>query len=255
MQTELTLLNRHFSDLNPLHYGFEDCAPGHSFGPTIRKHTLIHYVTQGTGTVSKGGKSYQVNAGEAFIILPDEVVTYTADAQNPWVYQWIGFDGEMSKKFAELPTVIPFPPGIIDEMIALRDSSVREYLVAGLLFRMYAEIFYSAGKKVNNHYVRRVKDHINMLYMYPLRVEEIAKKMNLDRRYLSRIFKERTGQSIQEYLISVRMEEARQRLSEGFSVDETAHLCGYEDAGNFSKMFKRRFGISPAYWKAEKSHS
>ncbi|MBR3894457.1 MAG: AraC family transcriptional regulator [Clostridia bacterium] len=255
MKMEFALLNRHFSDLNPLLCGCEDCEPGHSFGPAVRKYTLIHYVTQGSGMVYKGGESYRVNAGEAFIILPDEVVTYTADPQNPWSYQWIGFDGEMSKKFAELPVVISFPSGVIDEMIALRDSSVREYLVAGLLFRMYAEIFYSNVKKSNNHYVRRVKDYINTLYMSPLRVEEIAQKMNLDRRYLSRLFKERTGQSVQEYLISVRMEEARQRLSEGFSVDETAHLCGYDDAGNFSKMFKRRFGVSPAYWKSEKSRS
>ena len=214
---QITLLNRHFLDLNPLFYGYEDCNPGHSFGPAIRRHTLIHYVTQGTGTVHKEGKSYRVNAGEAFIILPDEVVTYTADLQKPWHYQWVGFDGEMSKKFAELPTVISFSSGIINEMLALQDSPTREYLAAGLLFRMYAEIFYNNEKKVNNHYVRRVKDHINTLYMHPLRVEEIAQKMNLDRRYLSRFFKERTGMTIQEYLISVRMEEARQRLEKELS--------------------------------------
>lgn len=255
MKLEFALLNRHFVDLNPLLCGYEDCEAGHSFGPAVRKYTLIHYVMQGAGTVYKGGKSYRVCAGEAFIILPEEVVTYVADTENPWTYQWVGFDGEMSKKFAELPTVIPFPSGIIEEMIPLRNSPIREYLVAGLLFRMYGEIFYSDAKKINNHYVRRVKDHINTLYMHPLRVEDIAQKMNLDRRYLSRFFKERTGQTIQEYLISVRMEEARQRLNEGFSVDEAAHLCGYEDAGNFSKMFKRRFGVSPSYWKSGKSHS
>ena len=126
---------------------------------------------------------------------------------------------------------------------------MREYLVASLLFRMYAELF--EGKKAHNHYVRRVKDHIRALYMQPLRVEEIARKMNLDRRYLSRLFKEKTGQTIQDYLISVRMEEAQERLREGFSVEETSRLCGYEDPTNFSKMFKRRFGVSPARWRSE----
>ncbi|MBQ7347944.1 MAG: AraC family transcriptional regulator [Clostridia bacterium] len=247
---EFIYVNRHFKDLNPLFFGFEDCMPGHSFGPYIRNYTLIHYVSAGKGTVYKYGNAYPVHAGEAFLIHPDEIVTYTADIQEPWRYQWIAFDGELSKKFAELPPVIQFPAGIIREILLLGDTPMREYLVAGQLFHLYAELF--GGKKGHNHYVRRVKDHIRALYMQPLRVEEIADKMNLDRRYLSRLFKEKTGQTIQDYLISVRMEEAQHRLEQGFSVEEAAHLCGYEDSSNFSKMFKRRFGISPAYWKAEK---
>ena len=86
--------------------------------------------------------------------------------------------------------------------------------------------------------------------MQDLRVEEIADKMNLDRRYLSRIFKEKTGQTVQEYLISVRMEAAKQQLVRGASVNEAAKLSGYEDVCNFSKMFKRLFGVSPGQWSA-----
>ena len=85
--------------------------------------------------------------------------------------------------------------------------------------------------------------------MYPLRVEDIAKDLNLDRHYLARIFKEKTGKTISEYIISVRMDEAKNYLKQDFSVEETARLCGYEDVSNFSKLFKREVGISPAYWK------
>ena len=122
-----------------------------------------------------------------------------------------------------------------------------EYRIAGDLFRMYAEFF--ASRSHTNHYVRRVKDFIRAAYMQNIRVEQIAETMNLDRRYLSRLFKEKTGQSVQEYLISVRIEEARKLLSEGYGVGETAMLCGYNDACNFSKMFKRICGVSPAKWK------
>jgi two-component system response regulator YesN len=125
-----------------------------------------------------------------------------------------------------------------------------EHRIASLLFRMFAEL--NEGKRVRHHYVRQVQDHIRTLYMQPLRVEMIAEQMNLDRRYLSRLFKARTGQIVQEYLISVRLEEAQKRLEEGFSVEETARLCGYEDPCNFSKMFKRRLGVSPLYWKQER---
>ena len=241
------LLNRHFHDLNPLLIGFEHCLPEKSFGPAVRKYTLIHYAVRGEGKVMKNGETYPVRAGEAFLIFPGEIVTYQADTENPWYYQWVGFDGALSERFRELPTVVRFPSGIIQEMLDCVGKDLPEYRIASLLFRLYAEMF--EGKKVRHHYVRQVQDHIRALYMHPLRVEEIAEKMNLERRYLSRIFKQKTGQTVQEYLISVRMEEAQKYLKQGFSVEATARLCGYEDPFNFSKIFKRRFGVSPLHWK------
>jgi len=97
--------------------------------------------------------------------------------------------------------------------------------------------------------VRRVKNYIQAMYMQQVRVERIAQIMNLDRRYLSRLFKEKTGESIQEYLISVRMEAAQKHLKNGASVAEAAQLCGYDDVCNFSKMFKRLMGVSPGQWR------
>ena len=84
-----------------------------------------------------------------------------------------------------------------------------------------------------------------------LRVEEIADRLHLDRRYLSRIFKEKTGETLQEYIVSTRMAVAKKALLEGLSVASTAERCGYTDVFVFSKMFKRRFGISPAHWKKQ----
>ena len=67
----------------------------------------------------------------------------------------------------------------------------------------------------------------------------------LDRRYLVRLFKEKTGMGIQEYIIQVRMEHARTLLQSGFSVNTTASMVGYHDSFNFSKMFKKTTGTSP----------
>lgn len=245
------ILNSHLQDLNPLFVGSEKCESGYSYGPNVRKYTLIHYVVAGKGVVDKKGERYPVHAGQAFLIHPNEIVTYTADKTDPWYYQWVAFDGTLTEKLTQLPVVIEFPGGLMQEMLEAAEKELPSYRVTELLYRMYAELF--EGKKTRHHYVRRVQDYIRALYMKPIRVEEIAQEMNLDRRYLSRLFKEKTGQSIQEYLITVRLEESQRYLEEGFSVEESALLCGYEDACNFSKMFKRRFGVSPLYWKRDRS--
>ena len=245
---DLILVNRSFADFNPLIFGEEDCRPNHSFGPSIRKYTLLHYVYRGKGILYKNGKEYPVHAGEMFVILPGEVTVYTADAQDPWCYRWIGFDGDLSLKFADFDPVLAvseehFP--CVGEV--LETYGMTEYFLAGQLFRLLSEML--AEKKHHNHYVRQVRDYIKSSYMNDVHVEQIAASLNLDRRYLSRLFKQKMGQTIQEYLITVRMEEAKRHLSEGRSVADSALLCGYTDVCNFSKMFKRIYGISPKTWK------
>lgn len=245
---DVVIINRHLQDLNPRVLGMERCAPEKSFGPAVRKYVLIHCVTEGKGTVYKQDRTFLVHAGEAFLIRPGEVVTYTADAHDPWVYQWIGFDGALAKRFEELPDVFPMSSAFIQEMIDTDGSEMMEYRIASVLYQMYAALF--SKQTVSNEYVRRVKDYIRAVYMQDLSVEEIASGMNLNRRYLSRFFKQKTGQTIQEYLIAVRMEEACKLLVQGHTVNEAAILCGYRDPINFAKMFRRKMGVSPGRWRA-----
>lgn len=252
MKKDSFFVNRYFKDLNPVIYGYEECVPCHSFGPSVRTYTLMHYVEKGKGTLYKNGQSYPVAEGEMFVILPHEVTTYTADKDAPWVYRWIGFDGELSEKIKSLPPVIRVPDNIFP-FVSEKDEENPEmlaYLLAGQLFALYNELF--AKDKHSNHYVRKVIDYINSSYMRELRVEEIAENLCLDRRYLSRLFKQKTGQTVQDYLINVRMEAACRQLSEGRGVAEAATLCGYSDVCNFSKMFKRIYGVSPKAWKTKR---
>lgn len=238
------LTNRHLQDINPLILGEERCDPCHSFGPAVRKYTLLHYVVSGKGTLYSRGQAFPVCAGQAFLILPGEVTTYTADASDPWHYRWIGFNGTLSEDFSRLPAVFPLPEDVLQKMLlAAQDSAGAEYRVSAELMQLYARLFTEKGD--GNRHVRKVENYIRSFYMHPIRVEEIAQNLCLDRRYLSRLFKEKTGYSIQDYLITTRLREAERLLRQGCSVQEAAFLSGYEDVSNFSKRFKREFGISP----------
>ena len=245
------LTNQHFQDINPILVGRESCASGKSFGPTIRKYTLLHYVESGCGVLYKRGEAYPVHEGEAFIILPDEVTVYKADTVTPWTYRWIAFDGKLSEKFSQLPPVVQVSDELFPRMPDEPDyHGTLEYTLAGQIWSMMAELF-ASEKRQRNQYVRQVKDYIKSSYMNEMHVEQIAESLSLDRRYLSRLFKSKTGKTIQEYLIFVRMEEARRLLGDGHGVAETANLCGYSDYCNFSKMFKRTYGVSPVKWKKD----
>lgn len=239
--TNYLITNRHLSDLNPLVLGEETCRPGHTFGPAVRDYTLIHYVLSGRGVLRDKDGTHPVGPGQAFLIRPGEVTVYSADTQRPWHYRWVGFDGALSAEFAKLPPVIDLPDWVLDDMIRAGQRGT-EYELAAVLFRLYALLFAPARSGV----VGRVENYIRSGYMTPIRVEEIARQLNLDRRYLSRVFKAETGLSVKEYLTGHRLERARELLLSGCGVKEAALLCGWEDPSNFSRRFRQQYGCAPS---------
>lgn len=250
MNMDFPLLNKHFSDLNPLFVGCEHCSGGHTYGPAVRSHYLIHYVVCGKGTFYKDNILYEINEKEAFLICPDEVTTYMADLENPWYYIWIGFDGKLAKELNKLESpVIKKETNLFEEMLALSEiSNTRSEYLAGKLFLYFSQILDTQKK---DDVISRVSDFIELNYMKPLQIEEIAAMVNLERHYLSRIFKAHTQKTMKQFLTEKRMREAKRFLSRGHSVKETAMMVGYEDVFVFSKAFKKAMGKSPVFYKKQ----
>jgi len=73
--------------------GFQKCVPGHGWGPGVRDHYLLHYIVSGRGSYEAGGRSFALEAGQAFLVHPDVPVCYRADEEEPWEYYWVGFSG------------------------------------------------------------------------------------------------------------------------------------------------------------------
>lgn len=246
---DIVLTNRKFEDINPLFCGTEACEPSHKYGPAVRRYYLLHYVLSGEGVFEGQDGVWRVSAGEFFLIRPGEITTYTADEHEPWQYVWIAFDGRCAALLDDASPVGRLPRAIFSE---LHDALVqnfaefgngREFYLASLLHRIFAELH--SARPSSPHYASRAKSYISAMYMQDISVESVADTLSLNRRYLSRLFRERYGVTMQEYIVSVRLEAAAKLLSDGYSVGESARLCGYRDQFNFSKMFRRRYGVSP----------
>ncbi len=98
--------NENYLDFRPYQYGWEACAPLHSFGPFVRNHFLFHYIIQGSGilyshAVNGEIHEYQLGKDQGFLICPGQINLYTADEKHPWEYVWIEFDGMRVKEFLQ----------------------------------------------------------------------------------------------------------------------------------------------------------
>ena len=80
--------------VRPFFCGHEQTAPSHICGPGIWPHYLLHFVLSGSGTFTCAGRIWHLGTGDAFLIIPGVVSSYASDAENPWEYCWVGFDGK-----------------------------------------------------------------------------------------------------------------------------------------------------------------
>ena len=105
--------------------------------------------------------------------------------------------------------------------------------------------FESANKK---YVVEQVVNYIEDHYSEKISLDQIAENMYLSPFYISRIFKSETGSAPIRHLINIRLEKAMELLENGYtgSIQEVAAQVGYDDAYHFSKLFKKRYGISPS---------
>ena len=235
------------SGITPLFVGEEVCESEHSFGPFVRYHYIIHICLTGKGVLHDKYGTHKISAGELFIIRPEESTVYTADKAEPWHYVWLAFTGKLAKEFDTGRSVYPCPIEIkrrLPEFIAHSENSAYAYTAM-----IYELIYHLFSKKQAPDKLSEIKSYIDYNYMQDINVEKITRLFGFERSYLYRIFKQRYGVGVKEYLIDVRVERAKQFLRDGYPVASTAFMVGYRDEFNFSRAFKERVGISPLEYK------
>lgn len=258
MVKDILIENQSLSDINPRVCGMQECAPGHSYGPSIRDYYLLHYVMRGAGVYHNPRGSFAVGPGRIFVIRPGEVCTYTADQKHPWQYSWVGFSSRLP--LDELLTEDVFDAGEIAPIFGdLTDSDRiqlgREWFICGKVFELLAHLRHRSNSMParSGRYVGMALNYIHSSYMNDLHVGQIAAYLGLDRSYFSNLFKAATGFSPQQYILSYRLEKAADFLANhGLRPSEAAQRAGYQDIVNFSRMFKRKYGVPPSCYSARR---
>ncbi|ACL71074.1 AraC family transcriptional regulator [Halothermothrix orenii] len=260
------------TDIDIYQCGQEKCKPGHSYGPAVRDHYLIHFIYNGRGIFQVGENTYHLEAGQGFLICPDIVTYYQADRHNPWEYAWIGFHGLKAKDYlnrANLSLANPVFSDtdgsplrfIFEEMTAARKlKRSREIKLIGLIYVFLShliELNVSGSTPDNNskeNYIKKAIEYIEKNYSRHIKVIDIANHVGLDRSYLWSIFNEFLNTSPQQYLINYRINKACELMKNrnlNLSIGDISRSVGYKDPLTFSKTFKKTKGISPLHYQKQ----
>ncbi len=249
----------------------------------------ISYIVSGKGKFYTGDIGYSLSIGDIHICRPGDIHRVIADINDPFRYFYFGFsfnnyqgvynEFEHIKKMFdcidhpvtrdELNISAQFL-GVFNEILQPREYSptmVKTYLHQILILtyrnffddwtRQYAYDVLNSGAK---HIVYQVINYIdNNLYdIYEL--PQIADAFGYNYSYLSRVFAEETGLTLQQYFNQKRHQEAIELLKQGnMTITQIGEKLNYQSIHSFSNAFRKMTGMSPAqyqgiYFKSQKKN-
>lgn len=115
------------------------------------------------------------------------------------------------------------------------------------------------------HYTELVHETIHQRYTQPIEqtiqyidqhfaddisTDQLALAVHMHPSHLMRQFKKETANTIGQYIRDKRLKEAEQFLiHSSFSITEIAHMVGYHDLAYFSRVFKKKYNMTPNQYR------
>ena len=107
----------------------------------------------------------------------------------------------------------------------------------------------SAAYSNDDRLIQKVKEHA-LSDISNATLQSLAEHVSLNPIYLSRYFKEKTGMNFIDYIIRIKMEKAAALLKEkNFKILDISELVGYSNEKNFSRAFKKYYGVCPINYR------
>lgn len=104
----------------------------------------------------------------------------------------------------------------------------------------------SVNIEVSNMIVKKAIENIARNFTKPISLKTISEELYISPNYLCRLFKDKMGTNLSDYIADYRMKKAKKYLLDiKYKVSEVSEMVGYNDTKYFSSTFKKLYGISP----------
>ena len=226
----------------------------------------LSFITSGKGWFYENGQKYPVSKGDCFLSFLKEIHRIESDPKDPLCFFYIGFMGTADKtremtdllrcrkeRKYRLPRIEQLFRMIIEE--SWEAKIYCNEMIGSLLLRILLLMLRALNDEENPAAHPNRLSSASLVYQISAYLQthvfeidalsHIGEVFNYNYKLLSSMFHKAVGETLRSYFLRLRMEKARQLLSEGFSVTETAQTLGYSTVHPFSRAYKTYFKVNP----------
>lgn len=214
---------------------FVNCGQTHSFSSS---HPLVYY---------------------NLMLTPEFISDQLVDSGNLYEILSLSMFEEFQQAQQNTKPLAQLSGEAIPEMDALFSALLREYqknepgrsiLIRSYLNAVLTHIFRSLCKQDEEIIISMLQQYIEEHCSERLTLNDLSKKCFYHPSYFSRMFREKNGMTLTDYISKIRIQKAIGLLeTTGLSVEEVQISCGMSDKTFFYKKFREETGLSPAEFR------
>ena len=241
---------------------------------TSRRSDLISFlcfiVLDGTGELTYDDESYKLVTGDCVFIDCRKAYSHST-SDNLWSLQWCHFYAPslpaIYDKYKERGGRPVFHPkniasftNIFTELYNLASSAdyIRDMRINERLGRLLTLLMEQSWHPENAVVGRKrlelsvIKVYLDEHYAEKITLDDLAERFFINKFYLTKVFKETYGVTINNYIMERRITRAKQMLRfTDMTVDEISIALGMDSANYFSRMFRKVEGITPREYRKQ----
>lgn len=230
---------------------------------------LLLMVTAGAGNLVYDNCTYRLEEGDCAFINCAGSYSHTTSQEALWSLSWIHFNGNampaVYEKYQSRGGSPVFHPADVDRFLALHDSIFRmadsnDYIkdmkinsgLSELLVLLMAESWNPEEARNRGRSLSDLKVYLDEHYTEKISLDQLAELFYINKFYMTRVFKEQYGVSINTYLQQLKITKAKQMLRfTKVSMEEIGIKCGIGEANYFSRLFRQVEGITPSAYRKQ----
>lgn len=251
-------------------FSLEQKILAHNTSYHWQEYYELEFIVSGEGVHKINGLSVPLKAGSVFLIAPKDMHAVLTDAVNPLTIYNLKFDQALFSSLTfqpifkehlpllaqfsseDLPLIIPLFLSLKKEYMLKTEhspaiiASILEHLCL-LMVRNELEPPQIIGPIEASSCIGQAVNIINYHFREHISLTTLAKELDLNPNYLGELFTNTIGISFSKYITNLRLSYAHNLLAgSSLSVNEICTESGFSTPSYFIRLFKEKYGITPA---------
>ncbi len=141
---------------------------------------------------------------------------------------------------------------ILERILLCHDFQGTKACILDYVKKLSDKLCEADEQQISKGIIYDIQMYIKRHYQEPITLQHLAEQFYLHPNYLSRLFKEKTGQNFIEYITEIRMNKVKEMLEDpDAKISDISQAVGYENPRYFSKVFKQTTGVTPSEYREQ----